>query len=121
MHAFGLRRGIFEARIKAALSKPYLFLICSYTVIENNDPFSIKQWKETAKMNTEVIISLRSVTHAVKGKRLLLENGIRATVVKPSVSDEGCGYGLSVSASHVDAAADILQKNRIRIVKIVRM
>lgn len=71
-------------------------------------------------MNTEITITLRSVTHAMKGKKLLAEKGIRATVVKSVRSDEGCGYGLSVSADTVDAAANILQKNRIRIVKIIR-
>lgn len=72
------------------------------------------------KMNTEITIALRSVTHAMKGKRLLYENGIFARVVKPSHSEEGCGYGLSVPAFHADAAAEILQKNKIRTVKIIR-
>ncbi len=71
-------------------------------------------------MNTEITIVLRSVTHAMKGKKLLYENGIRSVVVKPSHLEEGCGYGLSVSASHADAAAEILGKNKIRIVKIIR-
>ena len=72
-------------------------------------------------MNTETTIVLRSVTHAMKGKKLLFENGIRSSIVKSVRSDEGCGYGLSVSASQVDAAADILQKNKVRIVKIIRL
>jgi len=71
-------------------------------------------------MNTEIIIVLRSVTHAMKSKKILQSHGIPAYVVKPTESEEGCGYGISVSAMHADAASEILQKNRIRIVKITR-
>lgn len=71
-------------------------------------------------MNTEITIVLRSVTHALKSKKLLSENGIPARVVKPSDAEEGCGYGVSVSALHADAAAGILQKNRLRVVKMIR-
>lgn len=71
-------------------------------------------------MNAEVIIVLRSVTHAMKSKKLLRENGISAFVVKPPHSEEGCGYGVSVSALNADAATEILKKNRIRTVKVLR-
>lgn len=71
-------------------------------------------------MNTDITIVMRSVTHAMKGKRLLSENGIRSSVVKPSNTEEGCGYGLSVSAIYADAAAEILRKNRLRPVKMLR-
>ena len=73
-------------------------------------------------MNTEVTIVLRSVTHAMKGKKLLFANGIKGRVVKPSPSnaEQGCGYGIAVAASQVDAAVNILQKNRVPIVQINR-
>ena len=71
-------------------------------------------------MNTEITLVLRSVTHAMKGKRLLHEHGIRAEVVRPPQLDEGCGYGLSVSHANADAAAEILRKNSVRVSKILR-
>ena len=71
-------------------------------------------------MNTEITLVLRSLTHTLKGKRLLLEQGIHAEVVRPPQLDEGCGYGLSVSVAHADAASEILRKNSVRVVKILR-
>ena len=100
-------------------AKMYVYRFLSYNVLENFF-FSITTRKETAKMNTEITIVLRSVTHAMKGKKLLYENGIRSVIVKPSHLEEGCGYGLSVASAFADAAAEILAKNKVRIVKIIR-
>ena len=97
----------------------YVYRYLSYNVL-GKLYFSITTRKETVKMNTEITIVLRSVTHAMKGKKLLYENGIRSAVVKPAHLEEGCGYGLSVSAVFADAAAEILEKNKICVVKIIR-
>ena len=71
-------------------------------------------------MNTEITIVLRSLTHAVKGQKLLLTSGIHCKIIRLSDLDEGCGYGISVSAPLADAAAKILKSNRIPVIKIMR-
>ena len=71
-------------------------------------------------MRADLYLFSHGYTKSRQAAKLLIENGIRTTVVKSVRSDEGCGYGLSVSASQVDAAASILQKNGVRIVKIIR-
>ena len=66
-------------------------------------------------MNTETIITLRSVTFAIRAKRLLEANGIRARVVKPepTSAEHGCAYGVSVMSHLADSALVLLRQNRI--------
>lgn len=69
-------------------------------------------------MNTETIIVLRSVTFAIRAKRLLESNGIRARVVKPepTSAERGCAYGVSVTSHLADPALTLLRQNRINAV-----
>ena len=72
-----------------------------------------------SKMNTEVILVVRSITHASKGKQLLSSVGINAKVVKPE-SSGGCRYGIAVSKNNISAASDTLEKNGIEIKEILQ-
>ena len=69
-------------------------------------------------MNTETIIVLRSVTFAIRAKRILEASGIRARVIKPEPTSEehGCAYGISVASHLADPALTLLRKNRINAV-----
>ena len=65
------------------------------------------------------IISVRSITYALKGEALLRRNGIPCKVVKTEgMENEGCKYGLSLSSSAVKYASELLSKNGIEISKI---
>ena len=66
-------------------------------------------------MNTETILTLRSVTYAMRAKRLLEAHGIKTRVVKPepSSSEHGCAYGVSVMSHLADSALILLRENKI--------
>ncbi|MBE6647965.1 MAG: DUF3343 domain-containing protein [Ruminococcaceae bacterium] len=64
------------------------------------------------------IFILSSVTYALKGKKLLEENGIKASLVKSGNIKElrGCGYGLKVEYRERTKAEAILLESGIRII-----
>ncbi|MBQ7923460.1 MAG: DUF3343 domain-containing protein [Clostridia bacterium] len=64
---------------------------------------------------TDCIIAMRSQTYAAKGKRVLGKAGIRAVIVSidPSLTKNGCAYGLRISGESCPAAADILGDHHI--------
>jgi len=61
----------------------------------------------------ETVISMRSLTHAIKAKKLLQDQGFEAKVVKPDAhkAEKGCGYGIAVSANKAELINTILQDN----------
>ena len=63
----------------------------------------------------ETVIALRSLTHAIKAKKLLREYGIDARVVKPNSerAEKGCGYGISLDREAAKRAEAILPENGI--------
>lgn len=62
---------------------------------------------------SEKVIVMRSLTHAIKAKKLLQEYGIDARVVKPDAgrAEKGCGYGVAVKADKRGHAEGILREN----------
>ena len=64
------------------------------------------------------IFILSSVTYALKGKKSLEKEGIKASLVKSANVKElrGCGYGLKVSMTDKVRAEKILVANGIRII-----
>lgn len=72
--------------------------------------------------NEEKIITLRSLTHAIKAKKLLREHGIDARVVRPNTSktDKGCGYGVALEQYTVSKAESLLRENGISPLEIGR-
>ncbi|MBE6643884.1 MAG: DUF3343 domain-containing protein [Ruminococcaceae bacterium] len=65
-------------------------------------------------MNT-IIISLSSVTYAIKAKKLLERNNIKATLIKNSTqnSEKGCTYGIKTDRNYLYDAVAILKKKGI--------
>lgn len=67
------------------------------------------------------IIVLSSVTYALKAQGMLAREGIDTRLEKLSRTRtlKGCGYGLRISSSKLDRAAQLLNVERIRIVEII--
>ena len=64
-------------------------------------------------------IHVGSVTNAMRGKQLLLEQGIRSYLHRASqpAEGDGCGYSLLVTDS-VAKAEQILKKRGVRVIRI---
>ena len=69
----------------------------------------------------KAILILRSVTYAYKGQRVLEKAGIRSTILRTpeEYAKRGCSYSLVVSGDG-RTAADLLQKNGIRVLGTVQ-
>ena len=66
------------------------------------------------------IITVKSITYALKGEALLKKSGILCKVVKTEgMGNGGCKYGISLSCNGVNAALDILKKNGTEIGKVI--
>ena len=66
-------------------------------------------------MNT-IIITLSSVTYALKAKKLLERAGIKGTLIKndSSKNEKGCTYGVRIDARHLYDAIAILKNKEIQ-------
>ena len=64
-------------------------------------------------------IHVGSITNAMRGRRLLEEQGIRAYLHRSTrpAEDDGCGYHLLVTES-VRRAEEILRKSGVRVIRI---
>lgn len=62
------------------------------------------------------LFHVNSITYAMRGKSILEQNGIRATVERSTqkTARNGCGYALIVSKG-ADRAKQILQQNGVPI------
>ncbi len=67
-------------------------------------------------MNHTFILS--SVTYALKGKKILENEGIKVSLVKSGNIKElrGCGYGLKISSEQKEKAESLLVSSGIRII-----
>ncbi|MEM1483983.1 DUF3343 domain-containing protein [Oscillospiraceae bacterium PP1C4] len=66
------------------------------------------------------VLVVRSITNAMRGQKLLEQNGISAYVQRntaPTVK-QGCGYGLKISGDMMNAAIQILNQADIKVVEI---
>lgn len=68
------------------------------------------------------LITMHSVTGAMKGQKALTENGIYSEIVRlpPKYSDAGCSYGLSVPTDRDGLAAHILNRYDVPYGKLIR-
>lgn len=62
-----------------------------------------------------IIISLGSVTNAMKARELLVSNKIHAKLVKPNkvLSEKGCVYGIKISVYDYKSAVALLSNDGI--------
>lgn len=70
-------------------------------------------------MKTKIII-VKSITHAMKGQKLLSSNRISSSLERnaKAVGMYGCGYGLRVQIRDVDMAVRVLKSSGIKITDI---
>ncbi len=68
------------------------------------------------------LITMRSVTGAMKGQKVLTANGIHAEIVRlpAQYSDAGCTYGLSLPSERDSQAIHILRVSDVPYGKLVR-
>lgn len=61
------------------------------------------------------IISMKTMTAALRGQRVLLERGIRSEIVSldASLTKNGCAYGLQFMCRDVSSVERILRDSRI--------
>ena len=66
-------------------------------------------------------IQVGSITNAMRGKRLLEEQGIHSYLHRTShlSAEEGCGYSILVTEG-ADKAAQILQKRGVRVINVTK-
>lgn len=67
------------------------------------------------------ILVMSSVTYALKAQGILARHGIgtRLEKLNKNRSLKGCGYGLRIEKSKLDAAERLLAEENIRIVEII--
>lgn len=60
-----------------------------------------------------------SITNAMRGKKLLEEQGIRSFLhrASPSAEGDGCGYSLLITTS-VERAVSVLEKRGVRVIRV---
>lgn len=68
------------------------------------------------------IIVTGTVTYAIRGRDILRNNGIKASVERNTsgLGIYGCGYGIVVYGN-IDKAIGILNKNSIKIIDVNKM
>lgn len=68
------------------------------------------------------LITMRSVTGAMKGQKVLSANGIHAEIVRlpAQFSDAGCTYGLELAADRDSQAIHILRVSDVPYEKLIR-
>ena len=68
------------------------------------------------------ILILTSITYVNKAQYLLTQNNIKSYIIKLRATMErrGCGYGLELNENYLLAAVSIIEKNKIRIVEIIK-
>lgn len=68
------------------------------------------------------IITMHSVTGAMKAQKILTESGIRSEIVRlpPKYSDAGCSYGLQVPTDRDGLAVQILRGSDVSYGKLIR-
>ena len=60
-----------------------------------------------------VILTLPSVTQALKARRLLTKNGISAKLIKLSSYNKGCTHAIEIPSGDIMNVAAILRSNEI--------
>ncbi len=65
------------------------------------------------------IITVKTLTHALRGEAFLKNRGIVCRVVKPDGENVGCRYGIALNCNYAKSAFDMLKKAGFEVVKIL--
>lgn len=61
----------------------------------------------------KITVTVRTVTYAMKARKLLRYKGVLADIVKIDGSESGCSHGLTFDEIHMFTVASTLKENRI--------
>ncbi|HOQ13660.1 MAG TPA: DUF3343 domain-containing protein [Bacillota bacterium] len=69
------------------------------------------------------IITFRSMTTALAGSRILSESSFpnRVKDIPPELTGRGCAYGLEVMCHQAEQAISILERNKIKYGKLIKV
>ncbi len=69
------------------------------------------------------VASLKSMTYAVKAKRILHEKGIIADIVKlePHMTHNGCAYGIKFDCINLYSVTDALAEKHVKYTEILNL
>ena len=67
------------------------------------------------------LASLKSMTYAMKAKKVLYQHNINSEIIKldPSLSQNGCLYGIKFDCSSIYAVETILKSNNVKYSQII--
>lgn len=69
------------------------------------------------------IASLKSMTYALKAKRILSEANIDAEIIKlePQMTHHGCAYGIKFDCINLYSVTDALTQKRVNYTEIINL
>ncbi len=69
------------------------------------------------------VASLKSMTYAIKAKRILQEIGIDSEIIKlePHMTHNGCAYGIKFNCLNLYAVTDALSKKHVNYTEILNL
>lgn len=67
----------------------------------------------------KILLGVKSLTLALKGKEILNKNGFYSKVVRTTgaYDGNGCGYSIYITKGDIDLALDLLESNGIKVIK----
>lgn len=102
--------------IRLSVKMDFVAECAHFAYIGKKTDFGIR-WEVTKMANHYIHVG--SVTNAMRGKRLLEEQGIRTYLHRSShpTDGDGCGYSLLVTDS-VERAERILRQRGVRVIRV---
>lgn len=69
-----------------------------------------------------VIFTVKSMTYAIKGQKLLSASNIRSEIVhlSPAQTKRGCAYGISVETQRLNEATEILRRANLSYSELIK-
>ena len=69
------------------------------------------------------VIATGTITHAVKGRDLLKNKGIKAHIerMKSGAEKYGCGYSLLVTTNNISFAENLLKTNNVKVLHVSKI
>ena len=69
------------------------------------------------------VIATGTITHAVKGRDLLKNKGIKAHIerMKNGTEKYGCGYALVITTNNILLAETLLKNNNVKVLNVSKL
>ena len=97
-------------------------LLSLFNIIDRYDNFAYTEIRHQ-EVYFMCVASLKSMTYAVKAKRILHDKGISSEIVKlePHMTHNGCAYGISFDCVNLYFVTDALTQNHINYTEILNL